>query len=118
MILRPVDADGDILPVLSSGDLLRGASAAGTLVRDRLELTAGDWWENPAWGNAAADMLKGSRLMEADGRALAVYLTSYIREVPGVREVRDTTFSLEGQRFCYSCAVETDDGTAEISYSM
>ena len=118
MILRPVDADGDILPVLSSGDLLRGASAAGALVRDRLELTAGDWWENPALGNAATDMLKGSRLTEADGRALAAYLVGYIRRMPGVQEVRDAGFSAEGGRFRFTCTVGTAEGDAEIRYGV
>ena len=51
MILRPVDENGDILPVLSSADLIRGAPATARLVKDRLELLSGDWWENLTWGN-------------------------------------------------------------------
>ena len=51
MIHRPVDASGDILPVLSSSDLLRDADAVAQLVWERLELYAGDWWENSDWGN-------------------------------------------------------------------
>ena len=57
MIIRPVDASGDILPVLSSADLLRGAPAVARLVQDQLELLSGDWWENPAWGNEILRML-------------------------------------------------------------
>ena len=38
MIHRPVDASGDILPVLSPADLLRGTEAVAQLVRERLEL--------------------------------------------------------------------------------
>ena len=38
MILRPVDSNGDILPVLSSSALVQGAPAVALLVRDRLEL--------------------------------------------------------------------------------
>ena len=41
MILRPVDASGDILPVLSSAALVRGAPAVAQLIRDRLDLLAG-----------------------------------------------------------------------------
>ena len=52
MILRPTDESGDILPVLSSADLLRGAPAVARLVEDRLQFLAGDWWENRTWGNA------------------------------------------------------------------
>ena len=118
MILRPVDENGDILPVLVSASLLRGTGAVARLVKDRLELLAGDWWENPAWGNAAVDMLRESRLTEADTRALANYLTSYIRQTPGVLEVEDAAISVEDRRFFFSCRVDTEEGPAEIDYSL
>ena len=46
MHLRPVDESGDILPVLSASGLLSGPMAVTALVRDRLHLLAGEWWEN------------------------------------------------------------------------
>ena len=118
MRLRPVDENGDILPVLVSASLLKGPEAVAWLVKDRLELLAGDWWENPAWGNAVVDMLRESRLTEADTRALANYLTSYIRQTPGVLEVEDAAISVEGRRFSFSCRVDTEEGPAEIDYSL
>ena len=118
MILRPVDASGDILPVLSSSALLRGAPAVARLVQDRLELLTGDWWENESWGNSIIDLMKDSRFTEADTQALANYLTSYIRQTNGVQEVRDVAFSAAGRRFSYSCTVETDTGEAGIRYSI
>ena len=118
MICRPVDDNGDILPVLSASALLRGAPAAAQLVRHRLALYPGDWWENPAWGNPVIDMLKESRLTEADTQALANYITSYIRQTDGVLEVEDVVFSMEGKTFSYSCLVDTEDGSAEIDYSF
>ena len=118
MILRPVDQNGDILPVLVSASLLKGAGAVTRLVKDRLELLAGDWWENPAWGNPVIDMLKESRLTEADTQALANYITSYIRQTDGVLEVEEVVFSMEGKTFSYSCLVDTEDGSAEIDYSF
>ena len=117
MVHRPVDETGDILPVLSSGDLLRGADAVARLIRERLELYAGDWWENSDWGNEILQMLQETRLTEADGQALASYLTSYIRETPGVENVSDVTFSVEnGKQFSYKCNVVTEYGYAEIEY--
>lgn len=118
MVLRPVDTSGDILPVLSSAALLRGARAVAALVRDRLELLAGEWWENPAWGNAVVDMLQESRFTEADQQAIASYITSYIRETPGVRDVRDAAVTAEGRAFSFSCKVETEDGSANINYEL
>ena len=118
MIHRPVDASGDILPVLSSADLLRGAEAVARLVEERLSLYAGDWWENSGWGNGILQMLRESRLTEADGRALASYLASYVRETEGVDEVRDVKFSVDEKQFRFSCVVQTESGTAEITYEV
>ena len=50
MLLRPVDASGDILPVISSSVLLSGPEAVALLVQDRLSLLRGEWWENPENG--------------------------------------------------------------------
>ena len=118
MIHRPVDASGDILPVLSPADLLRGTEAVAQLVRERLELYAGDWWENSDWGNEILQMLQESRLTEADGQALASYLASYIRETPGVESVSDVSFSVEEKQFCFRCVVQAGSGTAEITYEL
>lgn len=118
MILRSVDEDGDILPVLSSADLLRDVLAVARLVKDRLELLAGDWWENLTWGNGIINMLQESRLTEADMQALVSYLSSYIRETTGVMDVRDAVGSLNGKQFSFSCTVDTEYGDAEIDYSL
>ncbi len=116
MICRPLDAGGDILPVLSSSDLLTGARAVAELVRNRLWLIAGDWWENPDWGNGILEMLKESRLTEADQQVLANYISGYIRKPPGVLDVREVKVAVEGRRFRYSCEIVTADGTAQISF--
>ena len=118
MVLRPVDASGDILPVLSSSGLLRDAEAVAQLIRHRLALPAGDWWENPAWGNEMPEMLRASRLTEADGQALAAYLSAYIRETPGVLEVGEASVSVHEKQFRFSCVVQTESGTAEIGYEL
>ena len=118
MIIRPADEQGDVMPVLSRADMLQGAEAVAALVRDRLEMLSGEWWEDPARGNALPDMLKESRLTEADGPALAAYLTSYIRQTSGVRDVRNAAFSAEGRQFRFTCTVGTADGDAEIRYSV
>ena len=74
MKLRPVDQNGDVLPVLHASDLLSGTLAVAKLVEDRLNLFSGDWWENPAWGNGILRMLQEGRLTEADAQSLSTYL--------------------------------------------
>ena len=116
MIMRPVNASGDILPVLASSDMVKGAAAVALLVRDRLDLLVGDWWENPEKGNSILQMMKESRLTGADQQALGTYLSSYIRETDGVQDVRDVSFSVAGRQFSFSCVIDTEDGSAEIRY--
>ena len=118
MNMRPVDQNGDILPVLTNSELLTGARAVGELAGNRLNLLAGDWWENPSWGNRIIEMLREGRLTQADAQALATYLTDYIRKTDGVEEVRDGCFSVEGRGFSYSCVVITEDGSATVQYSL
>lgn len=118
MIIRPLDADGDVLPVTASSDLLRGVRADAQLILERLQLLTGDWWENRSWGNEVVDMMKESRFTEEDQQTLATYLASYVRETPGVQEVRDMSFSAAGRQFRFTCTIETENGTAAIDYEI
>ena len=61
MRMRPVDQNGDVLPVLHASDMFSGSLAVAKLVKDRLNLFSGDWWENPSWGNEILRMRKRSR---------------------------------------------------------
>ena len=87
MLLRPVDASGDILPVLSSSALISDPEAVALLVQDRLSLLRGEWWEDPENGFFVLDILQGSRITEADAASISSQISAYIRETPGVRDV-------------------------------
>ena len=117
MLLRPVDASGDVLPVMSSSDLLSGPEAVALRVQDRLSLLQGEWWENPALGFSVLESMQESRVTEADAAALSSLISSYIRETPGVREVENVRFSVEGRQFSYACEIRTEEGNAEVNYS-
>ena len=118
MILRPVDAAGDILPVLSSRALLSGPEAVARLVEYRLSLLAGEWWENAGMGFSILEVMRTSRLTENSGSALDSMITSYIRKTTGVQEVEDVRFSVSGRVFSYSCSVRTEEGSASVSYDF
>lgn len=117
MRMRPVDGTGDVLPVLGAGDLVSGAAAVALLAENRLKLLEGDWWENPTWGCGVLRMLQEGRLTEADALAISTYLSAYVRETPGVTEVRDEAWSLSGREFRWSCTAVTDSGTASVNYA-
>ena len=116
MKMRPTDENGDVLPVLQTGEMLSGALAVAQLVESRLNLYSGDWWENPSWGNEILRMLQEGRLTETDAQALSTYLTEYVRETSGVQDVTDILFSVEGHRFRWSCTVLTDYSSAKVLY--
>ncbi len=111
-----MDSTGDIFPVPNTAALLTGAEATAELVRCRLNLLTGEWWENPDHGCAVFNMLREGRLTAADKTALAAYLTEYIRTTPGVRIVDRVSASVTGRQFTYSCEIRTDDGNATVSW--
>ena len=115
MLLRPVDASGDILPVLSSSDLVSGSLAVTQLVRDHLNLLAGEWWENPARGCEVFEMLRSGRVTAQDVPAISSYLCSYIAATRGVRSVEDVQTSVSGRRFSFSCRVVTEEGDGFVN---
>ena len=118
MIIRPSGSNGDMLPVLVNSDMLAGAAAEIELTKKRLKLLSGDWWENPSWGTAILEMMKDSRFTETDQQAISTYLSSYIRDTPGVLDVRDVKCAVEGKVFRYSCTIETEYGLADIQYEL
>ena len=118
MKMRPADSDGDILPVLHTGEMFSGALAVASLVQSRLNLYSGDWWENPSWGNEILRMLQEGRLTEADAQALSTYLTEYVRETSDVQDVTDVRFSVEGHRFGWKCIVLTEYGKTKVDFEV
>ena len=115
MLLRPVDDSGDILPVLSSSVLVSGSLAVTQLVRDRLNLLSGEWWENPAWGCEVFEMMQAGRMTAQDVSALSSYLCSYIAATRGVRSVEDVQTAISRRHLTFSCRVLTEDGTGDVS---
>ena len=118
MLLRPVDASGDILPVLSSSGLLSGPEAVALLVQDRLSLPRGEWWEDPEKGNEILDLISESRCTDQDAETLESNLISYLLEFPAVRSVSDVSSSFSGHTFYFSCTAHTDSGDVEISDTL
>ena len=118
MILRPVDAAGDILPVASSSDLLSGPEAVARLAAYRLSLLKGDWWENPEDGFFVLEFMKEERFSEANAGMFASLVTEFLRSVDGVFEVDDVKFETDGRVFRYSCQLLTEEGSAALEYAF
>ncbi len=116
MVLRPLDENGDILPLLTLGDTLSGSAAIARLAAHRLQLLAGEWWENPRHGNEVLDML-ASRMSESDLPAFSSYLSSYILQTPGVVDVREASCTLSGRTAYFRCTLVTESGEENLEYA-
>ena len=118
MLLRPVDATGDILPVSSSADLLSGPEAVARLAAYKLSLLKGDWWENPEDGFFVLEFMREERFSEANAGMFASRVTEFIRSVEGVFEVEDVQFQIDGRVFRYTCRLVTEEGTVGLAYDF
>ena len=118
MLLRSVDATGDILAVSSSSALLSGPEAVAQLVAYQLSLLKGDWWEYPEDGFFVLEFMKEERFSEANAGMFASRVTEFIRRVEGVFEVDDVQFETDGRTFRYSCQLLTEEGPAALEYTF
>ena len=114
MMARPVDTDGDILPVISGADLLTGTEALAAGLRDQLRMYSGDWWENTEMGNEILELMAEARQTDEDAEALGSYLVGFLMEFVGVREVNEVAAAFEGREFRFSCRVRTSDGETKV----
>ena len=118
MLLRPVDAYGDICPASSSSDLLSGPEAVARLAAYKLSLLKGDWWEYPEDGFFVLEFMQEERFSEANAGMFASRVTEFIRNVEGVFEVDDVQFQVDGRTFRYFCQLLTEEGPAALEYAF
>ena len=119
MNARPVDASGDILPVLSPASLLSDAPAVASALSDHLRLFTGDWWEYPARGNPVFDLMAAGPIQEKDLPALSASITSWLLTFPAVRSVSDVAVSLTGIVLTYTAVASLSSGEGvPISLSL
>ncbi len=119
MTARPVDASGDILPVLSPASLLSEAPAVASALSAHLRLFTAAWWEYPARGNPVFDLMAAGPIQEKDLPALSACITSCLLTFPAVRSVSDVAASLSGSVLTYSAVANLTSGaTAPVTLSV
>ena len=119
MTARPVDASGDILPVLSPASLLSDPLAAASALSDHLRLFTADWWEYPARGNPVFVLMASGPVQEKDLPALSACITSWLLTFPAVRSVSDVTASLTGSVLTYTAVASLTSGaSAPVTLSV
>ena len=112
MKYRPVDPDGDILPVTAPGELLTGPSAAAAALTDRLRLFRGDWWERPETGLDVFSLLSSAGRPDTDAIASAV--TDELLSCPDVLAVTEGAGRADGTVFRYARTVLTGEDPVNV----
>ena len=117
MICRNADASGDILPVVSPGDLTTGTEAVAIGLADHLQMFTGEWWENPKQGNQIFDLIAAERVTEKQIPALCGYLSSYVLSFPEVVQVSDVQGAVMNGVFSYSATAWLTTGeTVRVTF--
>ena len=111
MTMHARDANGDWLPAAVPSACLSGADAVTQLVRDRLKLFTGEWWEDPELGNPILEALRSRRVTEADLSRIASELVTFIRESDQVVSVAEVQISMKARKINFSCQILTAYGT-------
>ena len=111
MLYRPVDENGDMMPVYTASQMLSGARAVRQAADARIGLIEGEWWEDPSLGfRMYATLIRSARSGEA--QMLENYISSYIaqtQECVGVTRVKS---SLKNRAMTYECTVLAEDGSS------
>ena len=117
MKIRPSDGNGDILPVIDSVSMRTGDDAVSELVKDRLNLLSGDWWENPAWGNMALDMFRESRRTEADLKVSVKTPEEVIRAREEAERIAAEEAAAEAERLAQEQAEQQSEATDSSTWN-
>ena len=116
MIVRPVDENGDMRPIEYSDQMATGAKAVAQVVRQRLALYFGEWWEDEDAGFRVPRFLSEGVRTE-NVQMLQKYISSYIAGTEGVEGIASSGISVSGRTMTYRCVINAggDSATVEVN---
>ena len=119
MIVRPLDENGDMMPIHSTSQMIGGDKAVAQVIRLRMDLEYGEWWEDESIGfRVPGFLVDGVRKGDID--MLAKYIASYVSNTQEVRAVTNVAASFNGHEMIFSCAAVMENGssaTVEVDLS-
>ena len=118
MVVRPMDADGDIMPVYNVDQMISGERAVSQVINLRLHFYYGEWWEDDEIGFRIPELLVDNA-RRGDVGLLSKYIAAYIAETQGVSEVTNVETEYYDRSMIFYCEVLTDDGeTATVEVDL
>ena len=117
MIIRPVDAQGDMMPISKADQMITGARAVAQAVKARLGLNYGEWWEDEEIGFQIPDFLAETyKTNQVD--VLAKYIVGYISETKEVSSVSGVNVWTEGRTMYFSATINTQDESVNVEVNL
>lgn len=117
MIVRPVDENGDMMPIQNESQMIGGAEAVAQVAKDRLAFFYGEWWEDPEMGIRIPDFLANT-VREGDVSMFAKYITSYLGDTAGSRGIAGATVEYSRREMIYRATILADDGSAGLEVDL
>lgn len=117
MTIRPVDANGDMLPVQTIDQLASGSKAIAQAIRHRLNLHYGEWWEDETLGFRVPQFLIDTARTQ-DASMLARYISKYITDTPEVTGVVATDVGMKNRQLIFVCAALTEEGSELVEVNL
>jgi len=112
MKVRPLDDNGDFVPVYSLTQMVSGAEAVKQAVEMRLRFYHGEWWEDEDIGFEIPDFLvENIRSGEID--LVSKYISQYIASTQDVQSVDDTLSVYSDHILQFACVITTTSGEEE-----
>lgn len=117
MVVRPIGKNGDMVPVSYGDQLLTGNDAIAQVVRQRLRLYVGEWWEDETLGFRIPEFLAENPTVENMGM-LGSYIASYIVKTEGVTGVTNVSVSCLNRKLTFRCTVKTGEVSSEMEVDL
>jgi len=117
MIVRPVNENGDMMPISYLSEMLTGAKAVAQVVKQRLLFYFGEWWEDEELGFRIPQFLADGVRVE-NMQMLEKYISSYIAGTEGVGSVEDAQIEVEGRELVYSCVISVGEEVEEVEVTL
>jgi len=120
VLYRPVDSQGDMIPITRKSRLQHGAEALAEAIKSRMRLHRGEWFEDPDAGSPVLDLLVNDKVTENYMGAIAHQIVGYIAETTGVKSIQASqpTYNRATRSMTLKCAVMPTNGesvTLEVS---
>ena len=107
---RKLDANGDLVRGKGKDDFITDGDAVVQILRQRLRMFKGEWWENQDAGMAKISDLLGRYGIGSDTRPVDSLIQDTILSTPYVTGIASMSSSYVNRKYSFSATVNTAFG--------